>query len=128
LSLARPIAAAGRYHPARTPVESEAAAPSDYRPWRVGAPALRPNAARLLIDLYQVDLTEARHLVGRALKRRERGVPDPEKLRELASWYREFAEHTDNPAIWDARLRTAEDLEAEAARLETAAAARAKAA
>jgi hypothetical protein len=53
-------------------------------------------------------------------------VQDPEKLRELASWYREFAEHTDNPAIWDARLRTAEDLEAEAARLETVAAPRAK--
>jgi hypothetical protein len=55
-----------------------------------------------------------------------RRVQNPEKLRELASWYREFAEHTGNPAIWDARLRTAEDLEAEAARLETAAASRAK--
>ena len=54
-----------------------------------------------------------------------RRVQDPEKLRELASWYREFAEHTGNPAIWDARLRTAENLEAEAARLEAAAAPRA---
>ena len=43
---------------------------------------------------------------------------DPEKLRELACWYREFAERTDNPTIWDARLRAAEDLEAEAARIE----------
>jgi hypothetical protein len=42
----------------------------------------------------------------------------PERLRELASWYREYAERTANPAIWDARIRTAEDLEAEAARLE----------
>jgi hypothetical protein len=42
----------------------------------------------------------------------------PEKLRELASWYREFAERTGNPSIWDSRLRTADDLEAEAARLE----------
>jgi hypothetical protein len=42
----------------------------------------------------------------------------PERLRELASWYREYAERTGNPAIWDARIRTAEDLEAEAARLE----------
>jgi hypothetical protein len=25
---------------------------------------------------------------------------DPEKLRELASWYREFAERAGNPAIW----------------------------
>lgn len=48
-------------------------------------------------------------------------MADPEKLRELASWYREFAEHAGNPLIWDARLRTAEDLEAEAQRLEQAA-------
>jgi hypothetical protein len=41
-----------------------------------------------------------------------------ERLRELASWYREYAERTGNPAIWDARIRTAEDLEAEAMRLE----------
>jgi hypothetical protein len=41
-----------------------------------------------------------------------------ERLRELASWYREYAERTGNPAIWDVRIRTAEDLEAEAARLE----------
>jgi hypothetical protein len=42
----------------------------------------------------------------------------PERLRELACWYRGLAERTANPAIWDARLRTAEDFEAEAARLE----------
>jgi hypothetical protein len=42
----------------------------------------------------------------------------PERLRELASWYREYAERTGNPAIWDARIRTAEDLEAEAALLD----------
>ena len=41
-----------------------------------------------------------------------------ERLRELASWYREYAERTGNPEIWDVRIRTAEDLEAEAARLE----------
>jgi hypothetical protein len=45
-------------------------------------------------------------------------MPDPQKLRELASWYREFAERAANPAIWDSRLRTAEDLEAEAHRVE----------
>jgi hypothetical protein len=33
----------------------------------------------------------------------------PERLRELARWY---------PAIWDARLRTAEELEAEPLRIE----------
>ena len=45
-------------------------------------------------------------------------MDDPQKLRELAAWYREFAEQTGNPAILEARLRTAEDLEAEAALLE----------
>jgi hypothetical protein len=42
----------------------------------------------------------------------------PQKLRELASWYREFAERAANPAIWEGRLRTAEDLDAEARRIE----------
>jgi hypothetical protein len=45
-------------------------------------------------------------------------MQDPEKLRELAAWYREFAEKTSNPAIWESRLWMAEDLEREAARLE----------
>jgi hypothetical protein len=49
----------------------------------------------------------------------EHDVGDPAKLRELAAWYREFAEQSGNPAIWDGRLRTAEDLEAEASQLET---------
>lgn len=41
-----------------------------------------------------------------------------QKLRELAAWYREFAEKTANPAIWEARVRMAEDLEQEAERQE----------
>jgi hypothetical protein len=49
----------------------------------------------------------------------EHDLDDPAKLRELAAWYREFAEQSGNPAIWDGRLRTAEDLEAEASQLET---------
>jgi len=47
--------------------------------------------------------------------------PEPsedQRLRELAAWYREFAERAGNPTIWEARLRTAEDLEAEAERIE----------
>jgi hypothetical protein len=48
-------------------------------------------------------------------------VNDPEELRELAGWYREFAERAGNPAIWDGRLRTAEDLEAQARRIECSA-------
>ena len=46
----------------------------------------------------------------------------PRKLRELAGWYREFAERAGNPVIWHARLMTAEDLEQEADRLEKVAA------
>lgn len=42
-----------------------------------------------------------------------------QRLRDLAAWYREFAEHANNPAIWDARLRIAEDLEHEAGVIET---------
>jgi len=40
------------------------------------------------------------------------------KLRELAAWYREFAERAGDPWIWDARLKTADKLENEAALLE----------
>ena len=35
-------------------------------------------------------------------------MEDPRKLRELAGWYREFAERAGNPVIWEARLRTGE--------------------
>ena len=45
-------------------------------------------------------------------------MADPEKLRELAAWYREFAEQTPNPTLWGARLWTAVDLEEEATRIE----------
>ena len=44
--------------------------------------------------------------------------PTPADLRRLAAWYRVFAEKAGSPAIWEARLHLAEDLEAEAARLE----------
>jgi hypothetical protein len=43
---------------------------------------------------------------------------DTQRLRELATWYREFAEKADSVTIWDARLRTAEDLDDEIAKLE----------
>jgi hypothetical protein len=43
---------------------------------------------------------------------------EAEKLRELAAWYREFAERAGNPSIWESRLRMAEDLEQEANRLD----------
>ena len=44
-------------------------------------------------------------------------MDDPAKLRELAAWYREFAERAGSTVIWEARLRMAEDLEREADRL-----------
>jgi hypothetical protein len=40
----------------------------------------------------------------------------PEELRKLAAWYRDFVERAGNSAIWAARLRTAEELEADADR------------
>jgi len=43
-----------------------------------------------------------------------------QELRELARWYRNFAERAGSPAIWEARLHTAEDLDAEAERIEHA--------
>ena len=39
-------------------------------------------------------------------------------LRELAAWYRTFATRAGNPVVWESRLRTAEDLDAQAGRLE----------
>jgi hypothetical protein len=45
-------------------------------------------------------------------------MTEPQELRRLAAWYREFAERAGNPWIWDARLRRADELEKEAARLE----------
>ena len=45
-------------------------------------------------------------------------MDEARKLRDLAAWYREFAERAGNPWIWDARLRTADKLEKEAALLE----------
>jgi hypothetical protein len=47
-------------------------------------------------------------------------MEEPNRLRELARWYREFAEKTGNPVIWDLRLRRADDLDAEAERIERA--------
>jgi hypothetical protein len=49
-------------------------------------------------------------------------MEDPRKLRELADWYREYAERAGNPVIWHGRLLTAEYFEREADRLENIAA------
>lgn len=42
---------------------------------------------------------------------RQQPHAEQRNLRELAAWYREFAERTDNPVIWEARLRMAAKLE-----------------
>jgi hypothetical protein len=39
-------------------------------------------------------------------------------LRELAAWYRAFAVRAANPVIWESRLLTADDLNAEASRID----------
>jgi phosphate uptake regulator len=49
-------------------------------------------------------------------------MEDPRELRKLADWYRQFAERAGNPAIWEARLSTAKDLERKADHLEKVAA------
>ena len=45
-------------------------------------------------------------------------APEAQKLRDLATWYREFAERAGSTTIWETRLHMAEDLDQEAARLE----------
>lgn len=45
-------------------------------------------------------------------------MDEPRKLRELAAWYRQFAERAGSPWIWELRLDHAKALEAEADRLE----------
>ena len=50
---------------------------------------------------------------------KERGSTlEPQKLRELASWYREYAERAGSNSIWESRLQMAKDLEQEADDLE----------
>ena len=45
-------------------------------------------------------------------------LENPQKLRELAPWYREYAERANAPWVSEGRSRTAEDLERHAALLE----------
>jgi len=49
----------------------------------------------------------------------ENRVENIEYLRELAAWYREFAEKAANPMIWECRIATAEDLERRATEIQT---------
>ena len=42
------------------------------------------------------------------------GEPPPDRLLQLATWYRAQAERAGSSWIWEARLRKAEDLEGQA--------------
>jgi hypothetical protein len=46
-------------------------------------------------------------------------MPNSVELRKRAEWYREIAERAGAPWVWEARLKTAEKLEAEAVRVES---------
>jgi hypothetical protein len=50
--------------------------------------------------------------------KKQAGSPEAQRLRDLASWYREFAERAGSTTIWETRLHMAEDLDDEADRLE----------
>jgi hypothetical protein len=64
------------------------------------------------------DIAEGERRTGQGFPQRAGQALDGQRtLRELAAWYRAFAERAGNPAIWEARLRMAEDLDAEADRL-----------
>lgn len=82
-----------------------------------------PTIIRMNVERYRSILASDvkggnRHAVEALLERAEQDLNGQHVLRELASWYRAFAERAGNPAIWEARLRMAEDLEAEADRIE----------
>lgn len=63
-------------------------------------------------------MTRARFLFQILNRKREAVVDDPAHLKKLAVWYRDFADRAGNPMIWEARLRTAQDLDQEAERVE----------
>src|SRR6267143_3474224 len=58
------------------------------------------------------------HQLARCPLNRESMMPDSVELRKRAEWYREFAERAGTPWVWEARLKTAKRLEAEADRVE----------
>ena len=45
-------------------------------------------------------------------------LENPQKLRQLATWYRDYAERAGTPWVWERRLQIAEELERRAAMLE----------
>jgi hypothetical protein len=77
----------------------------------------RRNAARGNPRLNPAIADGERATVAGLLDHAKQRPEGPQTLRDLATWYRRFAERADNPTIWEARLRMAEDLDAEADRI-----------
>jgi hypothetical protein len=82
-----------------------------------------PAVVRMNVDRHRAALKSELRADNRAavvtpLAEAELALDAPPGLRELAVWYRSFAERAGNPAIWEARLQTAEDLDREAERIE----------
>jgi len=46
-------------------------------------------------------------------------LENPQRFRQLAEWYREFADKAASAVIWESRLLTAEAFDREAVRMET---------
>ena len=51
-------------------------------------------------------------------RKRRISAAEPQRMRELAAWYREFAERAGSSVIWESRLLMADALEKEATLLE----------
>jgi hypothetical protein len=91
--------------------------PSRARGASIGS-ALLPWRKIPRVDPGQSNSLKRRVILGFSKAQERVDVHDPERLRELASWYRGFAERAGNPTIWESRLRMAEDLDREAERIE----------
>jgi len=70
------------------------------------------------VDPGQSSSLNSRVILGLIESPRRVDMHESDKLSELASWYREFAERAGNPTIWEGRLRMAKDLDREAERIE----------
>jgi hypothetical protein len=79
---------------------------------------IQMNVERYRSMLQSVTGDAKRRRLQNLLSQDEQSLDAHRTLRELAAWYRSFAEQAGSPAIWEARLLTAKDLEAEAELIE----------
>jgi len=114
----RPCAASGSIRPCRARQRGKenrppADVPSD--PLRTGAAGTEQNIGRTNESsrLGRVSLA-----VGDLRASDVEASVKARMLRELAAWYRRLAARAGNPVIWESRLLTAVDLDAEASRIE----------